>query len=100
MKCWFCEQGARGVGAACGRCLCYQHANIHDEMTIAKSDTSTGYAQATITFPEPSNAPTVDRNGNPLSRGLEEQRARGDSGRGEAPTTVAASRLRSTSIDK
>ncbi|MFH0911850.1 MAG: DUF2180 family protein [Planctomycetota bacterium] len=43
MKCWFCEGEARGVCAACGRGLCHAHANIHDEMTIAKSDTCTGY---------------------------------------------------------
>ncbi len=44
MKCWFCENEARGTCAACGRGLCHQHAHFHDEMTIAKSDTSTGYA--------------------------------------------------------
>ena len=44
MKCWFCDIEARGTCAACGRGLCHQHANIHDEMTLAKSDTSTGYA--------------------------------------------------------
>ncbi len=44
MKCWFCEHEARGVCAACGRALCYEHANIHDSMTLAKSDTSTGYS--------------------------------------------------------
>jgi 1,4-alpha-glucan branching enzyme len=44
VKCWFCEQEARGTCAACGRGLCRDHANIHDEMTLAKSDTSTGYA--------------------------------------------------------
>ncbi len=43
MKCWFCDEEARGVCAACGRALCYKHAHIHDDMTIAKSDTSTGY---------------------------------------------------------
>jgi hypothetical protein len=43
MKCWFCEQEARGTCAACGRGLCHQHANIHDEMTLTKSDTSTGF---------------------------------------------------------
>ena len=43
VKCWFCEQDARGTCAACGRGLCPQHAHIHDEMTLAKSDTSTGY---------------------------------------------------------
>ncbi len=43
MKCWFCEQDARGVCAACGRGLCKDHAHIHDSMTIAKSDTATGY---------------------------------------------------------
>jgi len=43
MKCWFCESEARGVCAACGRALCYDHAHKHDEMTLAKSDTSTGY---------------------------------------------------------
>jgi hypothetical protein len=42
--CWFCEQHARGTCAAFGRGLCHQHANIHDEMTIAKTDTSTGFA--------------------------------------------------------
>ena len=44
VKCWFCESDARGTCAACGRGVCHQHAHIHDEMTIAKSDTSTGYA--------------------------------------------------------
>lgn len=44
MKCWFCESEARGVCAACGRALCYDHAHKHDELTLAKSDTSTGYA--------------------------------------------------------
>jgi hypothetical protein len=44
MKCWFCEEEARGVCAVCGRGLCRQHAQIHDELTFAKSDTSTGYA--------------------------------------------------------
>jgi len=44
MKCWFCDQEARGTCAACGRGLCRQHANIHDEMTLTKSDTDSGYA--------------------------------------------------------
>jgi hypothetical protein len=44
MKCWFCESEARGVCAACGRALCHDHAHKHDEMTLAKSDTSTGYS--------------------------------------------------------
>ena len=44
MKCWFCDEDARGTCAACGRALCRQHAHIHDEMTLAKSDTSTGYS--------------------------------------------------------
>lgn len=44
MKCWFCDAEARGVCAACGRALCHDHAHKHDEMTLAKSDTSTGYA--------------------------------------------------------
>lgn len=44
MKCWFCDSQAAGVCAICGRGLCYTHAHFHDEMTIAKSDTSTGYA--------------------------------------------------------
>lgn len=43
MRCWSCDEEARGVCAACGRALCRNHANIHDEMTLAKSDTSTGY---------------------------------------------------------
>jgi len=43
MKCWFCEKEARGVCAACGRAMCYEHAHIHDRMTITKSDTCTGY---------------------------------------------------------
>ncbi|MHC4870676.1 MAG: DUF2180 family protein [Planctomycetota bacterium] len=43
MKCWFCESDARGICAACGRAVCHEHVNIHDEMTLAKSDTSTGY---------------------------------------------------------
>ncbi|MFQ5454960.1 MAG: DUF2180 family protein [Nitrospirota bacterium] len=44
MKCWMCEQEARGVCGACGRGLCHEHAHIHDEMTLAKSDTSTGHS--------------------------------------------------------
>jgi hypothetical protein len=44
VKCWFCENIARGTCAACGRALCHQHAHIHDEMTLAKSDTSTGHS--------------------------------------------------------
>jgi len=44
VKCWFCEQEARGACAACGRGLCYQHAHKHDEMTLAKSDSCTGYS--------------------------------------------------------
>jgi hypothetical protein len=44
MKCWFCDADARGTCAACGRGLCHGHANIHDEMTLTKSDTSTGYS--------------------------------------------------------
>ena len=44
MKCWFCELEARGTCAACGRGLCKKHANIHDEMTITKTDTSSGYS--------------------------------------------------------
>jgi hypothetical protein len=43
MKCWFCDNEARGVCAACGRALCRQHTHIHDVMTLAKSDTCTGY---------------------------------------------------------
>jgi hypothetical protein len=43
MRCWSCNDEARGVCAACGRGLCRQHANSHDEMTIAKSDTSSGH---------------------------------------------------------
>ena len=39
MKCWLCDQDARGTCAACGRALCPQHAHIHDEMTLAKTDT-------------------------------------------------------------
>ena len=43
MKCWFCENDARGHCKACGRALCHGHAHIHDVYTITKSDTSTGY---------------------------------------------------------
>jgi hypothetical protein len=43
MKCWFCEEEARGTCAVCGRGICHGHAHIHDELTITKSDTSTGY---------------------------------------------------------
>jgi len=43
MKCWKCDEEARGVCAACGRALCYHHAHVHDELTLAKSDTSTGF---------------------------------------------------------
>jgi hypothetical protein len=44
MKCWFCDNDAKGACAACGRGLCADHAHFHDELTMAKSDTSTGYA--------------------------------------------------------
>ena len=44
MKCWFCEKEARGTCAVCGRALCYDHAHIHDELTLTKTDTSTGHA--------------------------------------------------------
>jgi len=44
MKCWFCDAEARGTCAACGRGVCDEHAQVHDELTLAKSDTSTGYA--------------------------------------------------------
>jgi hypothetical protein len=44
MKCRFCDEEAKGTCAACGRGLGHQHAHFHDEMTIAKSDTSTGFA--------------------------------------------------------
>ncbi len=44
MKCWFCDQDARGTCAACGRGLCRDHAHKHDELTLAKTDTSTGYS--------------------------------------------------------
>ena len=44
MKCWFCDNEARGTCAACGRGLCYDHAHIHDAMTLAKTDTSSGYS--------------------------------------------------------
>jgi hypothetical protein len=43
MQCWFCNENAKGACAACGRGLCHTHANFHDEMTLTKSDTSTGY---------------------------------------------------------
>lgn len=43
MKCWFCDNEARGTCAACGRGVCYDHAHIHDAMTLAKTDTSSGY---------------------------------------------------------
>ena len=42
MKCCFCDEEARGTCAARG--LCNRHAHFHDQMTIAKSDTSTGFA--------------------------------------------------------
>ena len=44
MKCWFSEKDAKGACAACGRGLCTDHADLRDEMTLSKSDTSTGYA--------------------------------------------------------
>jgi hypothetical protein len=44
MKCWFCDKDAKGACAACGRGLCVDHAHFHDELTISKSDTSTGYS--------------------------------------------------------
>jgi hypothetical protein len=43
MKCCFCDEEARGTCAAYGRGLCHQHAHFHDEFTITKSDTSTGF---------------------------------------------------------
>lgn len=43
MKCWFCDGDARGTCAACGRGLCHAHAHVHDEMTLTKSDTDSGY---------------------------------------------------------
>ena len=43
MKCWFCDEEARGTCAACGRGLCRAHANVHDEMTLAKADTSSDW---------------------------------------------------------
>jgi hypothetical protein len=43
MRCWFCDAEARGACAACGRGVCREHAQVHDELTLAKSDTSTGY---------------------------------------------------------
>lgn len=43
MKCWFCENDARGNCKACGRALCRTHAHIHDVFTQCKTDTSTGY---------------------------------------------------------
>jgi hypothetical protein len=33
-----------GTCAACGRGLCHQHAHVHDVLTFARSDTSTGYS--------------------------------------------------------
>ena len=45
LKCWFCNEEARCTCAVCGRALCYQHALIHDELTLTKSDTSIGYAR-------------------------------------------------------
>ena len=47
-RCWFCDDEARGTCAACGRGVCRIHANIHDELTLTKSDTSTGYASPTF----------------------------------------------------
>ncbi len=44
MKCWFCDDDARGTCAVCGRGMCRKHVNVHDELTLTKSDTSTGYA--------------------------------------------------------
>jgi len=44
MKCWFCENEANGVCGICGRGICYEHAHILDQITLAKSDTSTGTA--------------------------------------------------------
>jgi hypothetical protein len=43
MRCWMCDNEARGVCAACGRALCYTHAHKHDELTLTKTDTCTGY---------------------------------------------------------
>ena len=44
MKCWFCDKEARGVCAICGRAVCHEHGYKLDQITIAKSDTSTGVA--------------------------------------------------------
>ncbi len=44
MRCWYCDDEARGTCAACGRGLCHRHAHVHDKMALAKSDTSTGYS--------------------------------------------------------
>jgi hypothetical protein len=44
MKCWFCEEEARGTCAVCGRALCVNHVHIHDELTLTKTDTSNGHA--------------------------------------------------------
>ena len=75
MKCWFCDKDAKGTCAACGRGLCVDHAHFHDELTLAKSDTSTGYA-ASITFTMRSNVRIVVWNGSTIARPLTEFKKR------------------------
>src|SRR2546426_12045741 len=67
MKCWFCDKDAKGTCAACGRGLCADHAHFHDELMLAKSDTSTGYA-ASITFTMRSNVRIVVWNGSTIGQ--------------------------------
>ena len=75
MKCWFCDKDSKGTCAACGRGLCAHHAHFHDELTLAKSDTSTGYA-ASITFTMRSNVRIVVWNGSTIARPLTEFKKR------------------------
>jgi len=43
VKFWFCENEARGTCAACGRALCWQHAHVHDKMTITNGTYAVEY---------------------------------------------------------
>lgn len=45
MRCWFCHEESRGTCAVRGRGLCRDHARLKDELTLTKTDTSTGYSK-------------------------------------------------------
>ena len=46
MLCWFLRTGSTGYlrPPAVVAGLCHKHANLHDELTLVKTDTSTGYS--------------------------------------------------------